>query len=364
MKRLPGNKILGSVLVILILSCTPAGKISVTHVNDTGSLRAGSFIYALPLTVVDIKVNAEEVTVVPGPYYKFADKYLGIKNAPEKSGRVWHILELQLFSHTEADPDYIYTVQGVNGSDANTSIARLFSDSLILNAKDFSHNQIKDYRFPPKMDEIAFTDLSIKRNFEAEKDINISLVMPGADDEKRSPGKSLLKEKTVEQKAEEAANFLIKLKKRRFKLVAGQYDSMPQGEALADALQELARLEETYLSLFIGKKIVTHYQRNYHFTPVAGKETDRIVIFRFSENEGFVDAREASGVPVVIDLYDNNKTKALEQYGLPVKPQPNLLHYRVADQVSVKLIAGEQVWSEASFPVFQYGAIVPMNLER
>ena len=32
-------------------------------------------------------------------------------------------------------------------------------------------------------------------------------------------------------------------------MVSGQNDSTPQGEAMADALQELARLEEAYLSL-------------------------------------------------------------------------------------------------------------------
>jgi hypothetical protein len=138
---------------------------------------------------------------------------------------------------------------------------------------------------------------------------------------------------------------------------------MPQGEAMADALLELARIEEIYLSLFTGERIVTQYRRNYSYTPVAGKETDRNVLFRFSDNDGFVDVREANGVPVVLELKDTNKTKVLEQYRLPVKQSVNTLHYRVADQVSVKLLAGEQLWADAQFPVFQAGAIVPMNLE-
>ncbi len=66
-------------------------------------------------------------------------------------------------------------------------------------------------------------------------------------------------------------------------MVTGLNDSTPQGEAMTAALQELSRLEEAYLSLFIGKKTVYHHRRNYHYTPAIGKKTDRIVLFRFSD---------------------------------------------------------------------------------
>jgi hypothetical protein len=270
---------------------------------------------------------------------------------------------MQLNNHIEADPDYIYSVSGIDGPDAHAGINRLLSNGLILPAEDFSYSNASHYNYPSSVKDIVFTDLGIKRNFEAEKDIDVSLVMPDTEAEKKPTGRTVLKEKTTEQKAEEAANFIIKLKKRRFKLIAGQYEYMPQGEAMADALLELARIEEIYLSLFTGERIVTQYRRNYSYTPVAGKETDRNVLFRFSDNDGFVDVREASGVPVVLELKDANKTKVLEQYRLPVKQSVNTLHYRVADQVSVKLLAGEQLWADAQFPVFQAGAIVPMNLE-
>jgi hypothetical protein len=37
------------------------------------------------------------------------------------------------------------------------------------------------------------------------------------------------------------------------------------------------------------------------------------------------------------------------------------LPYRIADQVNIRLLAGEQVWAEAIFPVFQYGGHAMMN---
>jgi hypothetical protein len=272
------------------------------------------------------------------------------------------MIDMQLSRHTEADPDYIYTLQGVEGTDVSKGLARLIDNGLILDARDFSFDRTFPFNNPAVSDKIPFTDLSVKRNFEAEKDVDISLVMPGADGEPMR--RTTLKEKTLEQKAEEAANFLIKLKKRRFKLVAGQYDYMPEGEAMADALKELSRLEEEYLSLFIGKRITTQFHRNYRYAPVADKENHRVVLFRFASNEGFVDDSEAGGIPVMLELIDENKTRALERYSIPLKMPVNHIYYRVADQVAVKLTVGEQIRAEAVYPVFQNGAFIPMALGK
>jgi len=172
------------------------------------------------------------------------------------------------------------------------------------------------------------------------------------------------KEKTAEQKAEEAANFLIKLKKRRFKLVAGQYDYMPDGESMSAALKELARIEEEYLALFIGRKVTTEIRRNFHFTPEAAGNSNRVVLFRFSPSRGFIDATETDGIPVVIEMQPMNKLKELGRLKIPVRPRLNTIPYRIADQVNLRLIAGEQTWVEAIYPVFQLGSPVTLSLEN
>ena len=351
-------KTLAAGCCLALISCGSPGKISVSNVNDSGSRPDNSFIYALPQTVFDVRVTAEEVIVVPGPYQKFADKYLGIRNAPSKTEHRWNIREMHISPHIEADPDYVYVVRGLHETDGYPRLMQLIRDSLILENKNFAMNRVFYNTFPRETEDILFTDLSVKRNFEAEKDVEVSMVMPDTNYIQRPSSRTSLKEKTVEQKAEEAANFLIKLKKRRFKLVAGQYEYMPEGVAMADALKELARLEQEYLSLFIGKRIVNTWQRAYHYTPLIGKETERIVLFRFSDTAGFLDVRDSGGIPVMLELTGNNKTKGLEQSRVPARMADNMLYYRIADQVSVKLLYGEQVWAEAISPVFQYGVNV------
>ncbi len=348
----------------LLLSCASTGSITVNNVNDSGPAASFSYIYALPQTVIDVHIKAEETLIIPGPFHKFAEKYLGIQHAPSKTEKHFKLTTILLKKHTEADPDFIYTLKGITNPESNPGIAQLLNNKLILNSKDFSADEASLYTLPVDPDAIQYTDLSVKRNFEAEKDIEVSLTMPDTLYATRPASRNVLKEKTIEQKAEEAANFLIKLKKRRFKLVAGQYDYMPEGEAMADALAELSRIEKEYLALFIGRRIVTPIERTLHYTPVSGNNSDRVVLFRFSESDGFLDAKEAGGIPVILNIEAANKTAGLEKQIVPLKPSANTLPYRIPDQASLKITVGEQLWTEAILPVYQYGAMVSADLQN
>jgi hypothetical protein len=350
------------ILATVIFSCSTTTKITVANVNDNGISQNGSVIFALPLTVIDVCVTTEEEIVVPGPYYKYAKKYLGIENAPEQSEHHWYITDVKIKQHVEADPDYVYALSNLSRLEDGSAVNRLLKDSLLLDVKDFSVNEVSYSLHPVISKEILYQDLSVKRNFESEKDVEISVILPDTNYTNEQLRRNGLTEKTPEQKAEEAANFIIKLKKRRFKLVSGQYDYMPEGEAMGEALKELARIEDEYLSLFVGKRTVRKTESYYHYTPLTGKANDRVVLFRFSEENGFVSKGEIEGVPVVIELKALNKVKGLLQFHPTVKSPDNTFYYRVPDQVSVKLTVGELLWAEAMFPVFQQGATIPMGL--
>jgi hypothetical protein len=347
------------VIVMLITSCATVSNINVSNLSDANASPAGSFVYSLPITVLDVFVEAEEIDIIPGPYARYAQKYLGIKDVPIKPEKVFSIKNVNLTRHLEADPDFIFSVNGVNDLSAFPQVLNLIKDSLILSPADFSGELIHSYTYPGVTSDLYFKDLSIKRNFEAEKDVDISMVLPDSGYQKPS-ARTINKEKTPEQKAEEAANFLIKLKKRRFKLVAGQYAYMPNGEAMGAALDEMARLEQEYLSLFIGKRVSSRLARTYHYSPEAGKGSDRAVLFRFSSAEGFIDFRETAGIPVLLEIEAAHKERVLENYTLPAKLQSNTLPYRIADQARLRLLTGEQIRAEAILPVFQFG--VPVSL--
>lgn len=368
MKKLLLKSSLILISAAMMQSCATVSNITVNNVSETETMQEGSFFYALPQTVLDIGVVYEETSIVPGPFQRWAEKYLGIQNAPSKAEKIYSLKSISISRHLEADPDFIYTVKGVNDPEQWPGLKYLLRDSLILSANSFSDKQASGFNWPAPSTDVLFTDLSVKRNFEAEKDVEISLVLPDPDTDEvvapRTSARTVLKEKTPEQKAEEAANFLIKLKKRRFKLVAGQYDYMPDGESMEAALNELARIEQEYLALFIGRKLTNEYQRNFHFTPETAEKSKRTVLFRFSNTKGLLPANESEGIPVILELQPMNKLREMNPVRLPSKHPTNTLPYRIADQVSIRLLAGEQVWAEAFFPVYQFGAPVSLVVSK
>jgi hypothetical protein len=348
---------------LALCACSPAGRMQVTNVNDSGFEQPGRMLYALPQTVLDINADADEIQIIPGPYRQYAEKYLGIHDAPAKPESRWLLKQVTLSQHIESDPDYTFAIKGTRIPEAFPAFEKLIKDSMVIDLGAYRSSWVAASDVPRLMTEPYFTDLSMKRNFEAEKNVEVSLAMPDSGTAVRSSGKKTLQEKTLEQKAEEAANFLIKLKKRRFRMASGMNDTMPQGEAMADALKELSSLEEAYLALFIGKRTTLHHHRTFHYTPAAGKKNDRVVVFRFSDSQGFLEPSENGGKPVQIDLVSGGKTRSFEQSGSISHLSDNMIVYRIPDQVVVRLLFGETVITHGSFSVFQSGALVRMELE-
>ena len=84
----------------------------------------------------------------------------------------------------------------------------------------------------------------------------------------------------MEDKAREAAAFIYKIRKRRFKLISGQYDTHPESTALETAVRELNELEDNYLALFIGRYTTDTLTHRYQYIPTSGSTPERAIICR------------------------------------------------------------------------------------
>jgi hypothetical protein len=354
------KKINGLLLIALLLSCSPTSKISVTNVNDSGNIVPGGCLYALPLSAFAVTVVAQQESFQPGPYHRYAGKYLGISDVISIPCENWSLVEATLSTYVEADPDFLFSVNGSKRSSCLQAIGELRDDSLVLLPENFISRRVFTNSYDPLNEPLNFTDLSVKRNFEADKGTLISEVLPDTSYLMASAAgnKNAPEAKTLEQKAEEAANFIIKIRKRRFKLISGQYDFMPDGEALGRAVEELNRTEEEYLSLFIGRKSTAVHTRTFHYMPEAVSNTGRTILFRFSGKEGFLEAGENDGKPVMVVIQDMNKIKGLDALAVNFGNLSGHLVYRIPDQAWIQILFGEQILLESKQPVYQFGNLM------
>jgi hypothetical protein len=351
MKKL--NIIIG---FLLFISCSPTGTLSVKNVQDITELGNHAFVYSLPHTRISVQIKAIREYTIPGKYNKYAEKYLSIKDVPVNPVINWKIENIKLESLCEPDPEYFFAIETNKTDYLLKNVLQLKEEGLILKV-DESNPFIQYLPDLKNMQQLDINpDLTAIENTNNKK-VEVPIDLP--------VGKPKEEIKSEEQKVQQAANFIFKIRKRRFKLLAGEYDSTSIGSSLQTSVNELNRLEQEYLSLFIGKTYIDTLKHTFYYIPKSGLAADRFVFCRFSEFSGFEDGASSEGKPIIIELQDLQNTAPLEHLEMPpaIKGNNNCILYRIPDKASVHIYFGSVPVLEGEIKVFQYGAILPYCID-
>lgn len=354
-----------SILIIIVfsISCSTT-RITTTNLHDLVSFEAGGNIYALPQTRLMYTVTVVNSTFMPGPYCDYAKRFLGIDGVQKLPKAHWQIEDIDLCRITEPDPDHFYSIKTEGKNECNIELEGLQKEGLLLLPASLHGYQI-DYnnRVKPVID-IKHSDLSVKPFYRSKG----SSARRGSRDtlNTRLPVyKDDLKSKSAQEKAKEAADFIIKIRKRRFKLLAGQYEVFPEGIALETSVRELNKLEEEYLSLFVGSVSTDTIYKIFTYVPVGNEKIQRTTLFKFSESAGFLSPNSPNGESVVVEITDLEKTSTLSQLQLPVSATSysDIVFYRLPDRATIKTRHGSHLIHEAEISVCQFGTLVPKYIE-
>lgn len=308
-------------------------------------------VYYLPQTGIRIHVKATCERYVNGPFYMYSQKMLGIENVPSASSERWNMDEMHIEVFSEPDPEQIHKAMG--------KVAQLVSltESGILAGINTDVNsretgiQTNSFLTKDLDNQVKFTDLSIW-----------SFYSP-ADSSK----KYKMVSKNMDQKAAEAAETIFNLRNSRFALLTNADDEpLPDGKSFEVMTQELGKMEENYLALFIGKSSKQTYEFSFDYIP--GQKTAKgEVFFRFNEDRGVLPKSDLSGRPIVIEL---NKAETLtsKQIGLSTSENPEAgksgIFYRMPGMAEIRILDGSTQLAGARAPIAQFGttAPVPENL--
>ena len=149
----------------------------------------------------------------------------------------------------------------------------------------------------------------------------------------------------LEDAAREAANTIFSLRKHRLELITGEAGENVFGEGLKSALAEIERLEQSYLELFLGKRIVTTETRRYVVYPQADKK--QYIVCRFSPAASLLPESDLSGDMVLLQIEPSgNTSNALEASA----KETNVVACRVADPSVCTVIAGGREYAVRCCP--------------
>ena len=146
-------------------------------------------------------------------------------------------------------------------------------------------------------------------------------------------------------------------------IVTGDTDATYSGSAMGAALAEITRLEQEYLSLFIGYSEYGTQSCVFDMVPDKDRENQMYIAFRFSETAGILPADNLSGRPVVMEIRPENITQPQSDKQKAKKPNVPVIVYRVPAVCGIRVMDGKSVLIDTRFPVYQLGeeTSIPAN---
>lgn len=307
-------------------------------------------VYSLPRTGIRIQVEATQETFFHGPYYRYAETLLGVKNAPSSDYSNWVISDIQLTTFSEPDASQVYKAMG----DAAALLS--LTESGVISGINIEENNLQDelvvstFIIENQTPDIPFPDLSMSAFYQKGDSLD-HILLP----------------KTFEEKAVDAAHAITKLRKRRFKSLANAYEEqLPDGRAYELMVDELGQLEKDYVALFLGKSYQTKKIYSFDFIP-GDQSVSGEVIFRFSKTEGVLPKTDLSGKPVVIDLKKEDSLFSVQNQ-LSDSANPSAgesgIYYRMPGKADIRVMNGLSLIATSRATIAQFGnvASIPESL--
>lgn len=355
-----------------------SSKTRVTKVESGLNATAYAMYYSLPRTVFNIEVTVDKEITKPGPFAAFAERFLGLTSVPTRESVEYSILEVKVTTHPERDPGQMYRIE-TEGKPFGARLS-LTPDGLIRGINlpvnpevAVSQNAVqklteRQFDFP------QYTDLTLRKNTEPIPDTIYRLVRTDTSFLNIPIIRKQVNQKSILLQAQEAADVLMKLREGRFKLLNGDYayvdndgSRIPEGTSLEVIVNELAVMEEGYVSLFAGRTQTERETVKFTYTPKGSGLAESSVLFSFSTGNG-IEAPETDGADPVVLLFSREDTNPMDQIQWADEdiknPRVQGLAYRLPEKARVEIKKASDLVFSREFLVAQYGRVdfVPASI--
>ena len=270
-------------LSILIFSLSTA-SIQAQQTVRMNAIKANDYgvVYALPKTSVVVTLKVKKTVYNRGEFYQFAQRYLSVE--PITESRTEYTFE-----------DVMITNRGI--PDRENSFMVIFRS-----------NSLAPYVM------LTQDGLISTINAEPEMEKEPSFELPAPESAPVNPRRFLSEETlmagSTAKQAELVSRQIFDLRRSRNDILTGEADNMPpDGEAYKVVMEQINNQEKALTEMFSGSTQTEYFTKEIVVVPTE-KDIDRMVIGRFSEKLGPVDADNLAGAPIYLTL--KSKTPKVE----------------------------------------------------
>ena len=288
----------------ILASIQTEAQTVLSHAKNTNPGQQEGVVYSLPRTIIKIDFIIEKNQRLKGPYSEFADKMLGISNVIAANEVQYTIVDAVVTTVSEPDPDasFFITLDERSSKDGLSTLVNLLPNGILKSygtpeSSDINRT-IVDKELINTPDQQRFTYYA-ERNLYQRVDTLVRKITIDTTVIRRNILQSSWVDRSPEQKARSAADFIQKIRESRFNLITG-YQEINYGSSIAYMDNQLQKLESEYLSLFLGAENKRLIEQTIYFTP--NSQTDGFVtVAKFSEQNG-ISGPEGRGENIQLQL--------------------------------------------------------------
>ena len=361
-------------LCLFLSSCSSYHVIHITDNNKENIAEKNGYYYSLPHTVLKIDVTLKHSYLYKGPFADYAEKYLGITNVIKADAEKYEITDVRINSFPQPDPDQYYFIKK----------ARSLSKSRPLNISFNNEGMIQSINYhskksgPEKIIKLTGHDLSSSSSgsryiFSDNLSEKIDTIVEKIKSDTMVIEKQIFRKvytgKSSEEKAREAAEYLIKLKDNKFNLITG-FSDVPYSEATLKYMKnQLSAEEQKYLSQFTGDTSFVTEKYSFIYLPQKSEISKESALFVFSAKDGILKNPDIHGEVVAISVDKKDFTGKLDKFqGLKDTKQNKKkgFYYRVPEYAKITIRKNRNVLAEDELLISQFGVIsnLPRNIKR
>ena len=288
--------------------------------------------YYLPRTAFRVTIEAERTVTRPGDLNKYADRYLRMSNVPTEESTDWRILGVKLEPYGMPDPSKAYSIKLKGRTVA--PLVGLSADGLLLSI----NTDAEEETLPESPKGTQPQPLPNPREFMTQETLAAG---------------------STAKMAELCAQQVYDLRESRDALIQGEADNMPKdGAQLQLMLDRLDVQTKALESLFCGTKQTS--REVFTMTYVPTEETERTVLFRFSNKLGVVGADDLAGDPVYVSCLCQDRMPAPVQDEQVAKKRAKMeqgVYYNVPARAKVRVFTPQQELAKVDTPMGQFGSV-------
>lgn len=363
------KKYLVLILILSLAGCKTSEKFSVVPVSDLPEKeeeKKQGIYYALPRTFINIDVQVIKKKSFRGPFAEYASKYLGIENVITENKTSYEIKDIKISTFYEPDPEQFYFVE-FSQSDFKAQqdlMMELTESGLIVdvnNPSEFNASGRLTYTLDKESNDYSKTFKYFpEKNLYEKVDKVIRRIKRDTTTIEKQVLKRKMVEKSTEQKAKDAADFILKTREQKMKLLTGYQETPYSKETMKYMYEELEKMEEKYLKQFTG--LTTQEVLNYRYTylPPDSVFNIREPLFRFSSDEGVLKTDRKKGQKVTLYVDRQRNTRKMQKHikkNLDSENEHTGFFYRLPEQARLTIKKGNTPKAEALYPISQFGIV-------